>query len=369
MPSEFRPQAAKNPRSSGASPMSGPLSGVNDSGTAEEGLDPRRVQRGEPVHRVGQVPAHPLPVRRQHRESQVLRDLVERPRRALGLEQADQDAARFLPVVAVAIRVLHDGKVRMRPCHRFGDQVVVLGCLERQGDAGKLAELATPHPGRVHDRVALDGAVVGIHPRHAAVRLEDAGDGDALDDPRASHPRALGVGLGDVGGVRTTLVGDPGRGEDVVHLRLGPQALHLRGVDHLDRDPVALREQRLAGDGLQPLGRAGQMQVADRAEPGVLAGLLRELGKEVGGVARHPLERLVRHPRGRDEPGGVPRRPGGELLALQQDHVGHADLREVVGDAAADHAAADDDDLCASGYRAVIGHGGSDLLWSRRSAG
>ena len=32
MPSELRPHAAKNPRSSGTSPSNGPLSGVNDSG-------------------------------------------------------------------------------------------------------------------------------------------------------------------------------------------------------------------------------------------------------------------------------------------------------------------------------------------------
>ena len=50
-----------------------------------------------------------------------------------------------------------------------------------------------------------------------------------------------------------------------------------------------------------------------------------------------------------DQPGGVPGRAAGELLALQQQHVGDAELGQVIGDRAADDAAADDDDVGAGG--------------------
>jgi hypothetical protein len=41
----------------------------------------------------------------------------------------------------------------------------------------------------------------------------------------------------------------------------------------------------------------------------------------------------------------MPGRAGRELAALEQDDVAPASFREVVGDAAADNAAADDDGL------------------------
>ncbi len=53
-----------------------------------------------------------------------------------------------------------------------------------------------------------------------------------------------------------------------------------------------------------------------------------------------------RSPRpGADQARGVPRGATGELLALEQQHVGDAALGEVVGDRAAADATADDDNL------------------------
>jgi hypothetical protein len=50
-------------------------------------------------------------------------------------------------------------------------------------------------------------------------------------------------------------------------------------------------------------------------------------------------------------PGGT----GGELLALEQQHVLPAELGQVIGERAADDAAADDDDL---GVGGELGHAG-----------
>src|SRR5262249_29225547 len=55
------------------------------------------------------------------------------------------------------------------------------------------------------------------------------------------------------------------------------------------------------------------------------------------------------------EPGGVPGGAARELLALEQQHALLAELRQVVGDGAADDAAADDDDLGLGGEHG--GHG------------
>jgi hypothetical protein len=46
--------------------------------------------------------------------------------------------------------------------------------------------------------------------------------------------------------------------------------------------------------------------------------------------------------------GRVPHRPGGQLMLLEQDHVGPAQMREVIGKAVAGHPAADDHHVCAA---------------------
>ena len=136
-------------------------------------------------------------------------------------------------------------------------------------------------------------------------------------------------------------------------LAAGQRRCDLLRADELDRDPVGLGEDRLSGHRLHPLGRAREVQVSDAAEPRVLTGLLGQLRQELGGVAGHPQEGLIRHARRGDQPGRVPGRAGGEFLAFQQDDVADAGLREVIGDAAADHAAADHDDPCPLGECAV----------------
>ena len=55
-----------------------------------------------------------------------------------------------------------------------------------------------------------------------------------------------------------------------------------------------------------------------------------------------------------DEAGGVPGRAAGQLAPLEDHYVSTAQLRQVVGDAAADDSASDDDDLGTVGK--ILGH-------------
>jgi hypothetical protein len=88
-------------------------------------------------------------------------------------------------------------------------------------------------------------------------------------------------------------------------------------------------------------------------ESGGLAGLLLQRGEQLGGVFRE-----FRHVPGRaqlaDEPGGVPGRAAGQLLAFEERHVGDADLGEVIGDRTAGDAAPHDRDIHALRY--LFGH-------------
>ena len=80
--------------------------------------------------------------------------------------------------------------------------------------------------------------------------------------------------------------------------------------------------------------------------------------QQLGGVFRE----LGHPPRGAqlpDQAGGVPGGAAGELLALQQQDIGDAELGQVIGDRAADDAAADDHDVGAGGERG--GHASASI--------
>ena len=90
---------------------------------------------------------------------------VDVPRRAHRLEQAEHQAAALLAEVPVRRRVLQHGQVRVDAVDRLGDEVVVLGRLQRDVHPGRLAELAGPHAGAVDDVLGLDVARTACVPR------------------------------------------------------------------------------------------------------------------------------------------------------------------------------------------------------------
>ena len=91
-------------------------------------------------------------------------------------------------------------------------------------------------------------------------------------------------------------------------------------------------------------GVGGDLDEADRLEPGRQAGLGLEPRVQVAGVLAHLGRRLRRRAEGDHQPGRVPRRARGEPVALEQHDVLPAQVGEVVGDRGADDAAADDHD-------------------------
>ena len=107
-----------------------------------------------------------------------------------------------------------------------------------------------------------------------------------------------------------------------------------------------------------PLRRPGDGQPTAGAVAGAEPGLGLEPGVEVGGVLHQPGAGLGR-PQLADQPGGVPGRAAGQRTLLEEHDVGPPELGQVVGDAAADDPAADDDHAGALGRAG--GHDGSPL--------
>ena len=132
--------------------------------------------------------------------------------------------------------------------------------------------------------------------------------------------------------------------DDVVGAHQRHQVGHLARRQHLLGHPHRAHVRRLAAQALVGAWRRGQLEVAALAEPRGEPRLLLQPGVELGGVARHP-QRILRRAAGDDLSRRVPGGARGELLALQEHHVGRTQEREVIGDRRADHAATDDDVL------------------------
>src|SRR5438552_283933 len=94
--------------------------------------------------------------------------------------------------------------------------------------------------------------------------------------------------------------------------------------------------------------RRREAQAPHTVPAGGLPGLGLELAVELGGVTHEPRQ-IAAAAQLADQAGSVPRRAVRELQPLEQHDIALAALGEVIGDAAADHAAADDDDAAPTG--------------------
>ena len=186
-------------------------------------LDGRDAHTGL-LHQEAEV----LPVLRQQRELEVDRDAVHPPRLGHGLEAAHEQAADLLPHVDVAVGVAQHGEIARDAGHRLGDDVEVLGGVQRHVDAGHPPDLAPPHAGAVHDHLAGDVAAVGADAGGGAARPPHARHGDVLDDGGAAQARAPRQRQRGVDRVRPPVAGDPHGAGQVVGPHQGPEAARPR---------------------------------------------------------------------------------------------------------------------------------------------
>ena len=215
---------------------------------------------------------------------------------------------------------------------------------ERYVDAGELAERARPLPRGDNGLVAPDAAFVGQDcPETAALDVE-AGHAHALADRHAPLARALGERHGDIRRRCLAVGRQEGRAHHVAHLHQRPDSQRFLGCHELHLEAERLGRGRLSLDLDPALRVAGEPQAAVsfpasrlasfRLEPVVERDRVAEKLCDVGARSELPDE-------ARRVPGGARRK----LSPLEQDHVLLAHPGKMIGDRAADDAAADDDDL------------------------
>jgi hypothetical protein len=188
---------------------------------------------------------------------------------------------------------------------------------------------------------------------YLAVLRPDGGDTPARDRKSGHrHPfgnagpggaRPPGIGLRQRVRIYMSVRGDPGGAEKPRCLDQREQFSRLRRPDQLDGKAVGAAE---GGGALQLLPtrlRGGEPQAAYAAPADILSGLTADPGEEGGAILHQPREvrfgAELAH-----EAGGVPGRARRQRPLFEEQHVLLARLGELVGDAAANRAAADDDD-------------------------
>ena len=156
-------------------------------------LDPGVVQRRDPLQRTLHQHREVVPVLVEQLELERVGQLVRGdPGLGLRLEAADDQAADLLLEVGVAVRVAQDRQVAVHALDLVGDDVEVLGRVQRDGDAAQGADRLGPLAGAVDDDLGLDVAVVGDDTGDPAVPGADAVTRvcSKIRAPRCRAPRA-----------------------------------------------------------------------------------------------------------------------------------------------------------------------------------
>ena len=179
---ELKPAPTNTPRTSGASPRMKLLSGVKLSGPLRKLLISASSQRRHAMQRVLHQDLELVPIVGQKLEREIVRDAVHAPGLGVRLEAAHHQAADLLLEIDVAVGVAHHGQFRRDPAMRLGDDVHVLGRMQRDRHAAHLADLARPLPGA--DRQHARRRSARAWSRHARTRAVVAAERRSRARPR-----------------------------------------------------------------------------------------------------------------------------------------------------------------------------------------
>ena len=211
----------------------------------------------------------------------------------------------------------------------------------RNPHPGHPPQLGREHAARDHHHLRLDLALLGDDLPHVPVADLDPRHARVREDVAAAAPRPVSHREGELGGIEITVGGKPGAPQHAVR---GHQREHLLRIvrrDQLQGQPERLGPAGLAAKLLHPLLAGGEADPAALGPAGVELRLVLQPAVELHRVHHH-LRQRDRAAQLANEPRRVERRAGGELVAVEQDHVVPAQLGEVVGDRGPADPAADD---------------------------
>ena len=321
--------------------------GVGD-GAVDDVLDAGVLEAGHAGHAGLDVRHQALEIAGEEVLLEAGRHAVGEARRGALLVGAEDPAHPFFPEVVLGVGFAQDRQLRVAGLavvlqHRVdvGDDVLVLDRDRGDLKADHLGGGAGVVAGGADHVLAGDVALGGLDDPLQALAALDAGDLGLLVDLGAVLAGALGQGHGDVDRRDMAVGRVPERADQAVHGGERPELLDLLDADQVALDADGLGRALVVAVLVHAVAVGRQAQVAGVVEAHGLAGLGLQLLVELDRVLVE-LADAVAHVEERQQAGGVPGRAGGQLGPLEQDHVVPALLGQVIEDADAVDAAADD---------------------------
>ena len=241
---------------------------------------------------------------------------------------------------------------RGQAAHRLGDEHLTAQRGDVELEAHHLAHGSRPGPGRADDRSGLDASSRCRHGADLAVLDLDPLDRASGHERRSVTACRARVALhGRLGGCMPVEPTERTR-QHVVEADQRIQLADLVGRQEPARHSEPVLQLDALLEGRDVLGRRQREQVADLVQIDLPAGTLAEVHERIDAAHRDADVELVGELR--SHPARRPRRRAGrECVALEKQHVAHARLREVEGDARPHHTASDDHDLRPLGQRSA----------------
>ena len=326
-------------------------------------LQPHRFRGRDPVDHRHVFLFDPFQIQGKQVGAERFRHVIQEPRRGVSFIRPQDPAAAFLAHIPLRVGVAQDrvfGIALGPPLDQgrvgFGDDILMLDRNRGDADAQQAGGALRVVAGGGHDMLGPDLEDLARTDKVAALFHQPfAGHDPFAASPRipvdlhlafdagAGHARALGHGLGHVGGV------------DIAVCRMEQRALQILGTDQrpavpdlLGRQELMLDADRLSGGGIQHVFvhafvGLGHAQVAAAGEARVQPGLRFQVRIKLDRIVVDMGGRIV-HVEQRQQARRVPGRSGRQLVAFDQHRIPPR-AGQVQGDAATNRAAPDDKNL------------------------
>ena len=274
---------------------------------------------------------------------------------------AEQKAARlFAHIIAGVAFAQHahfrqtGGLARLDFRVSLGDDVLVLDGNDRHVQPDHGPGLAREIAAGGDHMLTGDVALAGVDHPFAVRLLRDAGDGGVAINGGAQLARALGQGLGQVGGLDIAVIGMLDGADQVIGLGERPDFLDLVRGQEVDVHADGLGHARIVAILVHPVLGQSKADVGHLGEADLELGLGFQRGVETDRIFVQLADRIGHVEQGqqaRRVPGGAAR----QFLALDQHHIAPAHLGQMIEGRDADDPSADDDDACVSVHGTSLG--------------
>ena len=301
----------------------------------------RRLKTWQTVERVMHHWLEMVPVLGKQLEGEIMTDPLRIDRFAHRLETADEKAAGIITDVEMPVMIRQCRQVAADAVHRLGQQIEMLARPGRHLGPGHGGGLAAPQPCAQRDGVAFDGAATGLDTDHPATLGQDAGHARVLENTGTAGTRALDQRGAQIGRADPAVIRRPDGTDDIIRIHQWPAFGRFAGGNGIGLHAEQPGKRRLPAHMHHPVLVCCDRQRALVDPADLLAGFLFKARIEGYGIA-HQIRQVAGRAEGAHLRRGMPGRPRCQLVALEQDRVGHAILGQMIEgrtphDPAADH--------------------------------